>query len=91
MELELDDLLEKGIQQFSWRCHANVVVFKLEETNEQLSALSNKPETLSASMLLHDTKPWRELKRTKASVKSALDHANLLSGVRNDIEYIHLA
>jgi len=76
MELELDDLLEK-----------------LEETNEQLSALSAQPETLSASMLrtiqnhaevFQDNA--RELKRTKASVKSALDHANLLSGVRNDID-----
>ncbi|KAF8215928.1 snare region anchored in the vesicle membrane C-terminus-domain-containing protein, partial [Mycena galopus ATCC 62051] len=76
MELELDDLLEK-----------------LEETNEQLSALSTNPETLSASMLrtiqnhaevFQDNA--RELKRTKASVKSALDHANLLSGVRNDID-----
>ncbi|KAJ7195558.1 hypothetical protein B0H12DRAFT_1169347, partial [Mycena haematopus] len=76
MELELDDLLEK-----------------LEETNEQMSALSSNPETLSASMLrtiqnhaevFQDNA--RELKRTKASVKSALDHANLLSGVRNDID-----
>jgi len=28
----------------------------------------------------------RELKRTKTSVQNALDQANLLSGVRNDIE-----
>ncbi|KAK7063992.1 Golgi SNAP receptor complex member 1 [Favolaschia claudopus] len=76
MELELDDLLEK-----------------LEETNEQLSALSSNPETLSASMLrtiqnhsevFQDNA--RELRRTKGSVKAALDHANLLSGVRNDID-----
>ncbi|KAJ7651667.1 hypothetical protein DFH06DRAFT_1270542 [Mycena polygramma] len=76
MELELDDLLEK-----------------LEETNEQLSVLANEPETLSPSMLrtiqnhaevFQDNA--RELKRTKTSVKNALDHANLLSGVRNDID-----
>jgi len=76
MELELDDLLEK-----------------LEETNEQLSALANDPETLSPSMLrtiqnhaevFQDNA--RELRRTKTSVKNALDHANLLSGVRNDID-----
>ncbi|KAJ7751201.1 hypothetical protein DFH07DRAFT_527806 [Mycena maculata] len=76
LELELDDLLEK-----------------LEETNEQLSALSSEPDTLSTSMLraiqrhaelFQDNA--RELRRTKASVKSALDHANLLSGVRNDID-----
>jgi len=76
LELELDDLLEK-----------------LEETNEQLSALANEPDTLSTSMLraiqrhaelFQDNA--RELKRTKTSVKNALDHANLLSGVRNDID-----
>ncbi|KAJ6520107.1 hypothetical protein C8R45DRAFT_808394 [Mycena sanguinolenta] len=76
MELELDDLLEK----------ANPTIFKAATT------LTN-PETLSASMLrtiqnhaevFQDN--VRELKRTKASVKSALDHANLLSGVRNDID-----
>ncbi|KAF7303169.1 Golgi SNAP receptor complex member 1 [Mycena kentingensis (nom. inval.)] len=76
MELELDDLLEK-----------------LEETNEQLGALANQPEALSASMartVQHHAEIFqdnmRELKRTKASVKHALDHATLLSGVRNDIE-----
>ncbi|KAJ7109929.1 v-SNARE protein [Mycena epipterygia] len=76
LELELDDLLEK-----------------LEETNEQMSVLANEPDTLSASMLraiqrhaelFQDNA--RELKRTKASVKNALDHVNLLSGVRNDID-----
>ncbi|KAJ7103252.1 hypothetical protein B0H15DRAFT_203099 [Mycena belliarum] len=76
LELELDDLLEK-----------------LEETNEQLSVLASEPDTLSAPMsravqrhaeLFQDNA--RELRRTKASVKNALDHANLLSGVRNDID-----
>ncbi|KAJ7878609.1 hypothetical protein B0H13DRAFT_1631082 [Mycena leptocephala] len=84
MELELDDLLEKAYL---------APLPALEETNEQLSALSAQPETLSASMLrtiqnhaevFQDNA--RELKRTKASVKNALDHANLLSGVRNDID-----
>jgi len=76
MEHELDDLLEK-----------------LEETNEQLAALANEPDAVSASMLRtinHHAEIFqdnaRELRRTKASVKSALDHANLLHGVRNDIE-----
>ncbi|KAJ7786604.1 hypothetical protein B0H16DRAFT_1657846 [Mycena metata] len=79
MELELDDLLEK-----------------LEEMNEQLSALASEPETLSASMLRtiqNHTEVFqdnaRELRRTKTSVKNALDHANLLSGVRNDIDAYH--
>ncbi|KAJ7161294.1 hypothetical protein C8R43DRAFT_1086628 [Mycena crocata] len=79
LEFELDDLLEKASS--------------LEETNEQMSVLANEPDTLSTSMLraiqrhaelFQDNA--RELKRTKASVKNALDHANLLSGVRNDID-----
>ncbi|KAF9469808.1 snare region anchored in the vesicle membrane C-terminus-domain-containing protein [Collybia nuda] len=69
------------------------VVWFLEETNEQLSTLSSTPDTLSASMLravqrhrelFQDNA--RELRRTKTSVKNALDQANLLSGVRNDID-----
>ncbi|KAF8226264.1 v-SNARE protein [Tricholoma matsutake] len=76
LEIELDELLEK-----------------LEETNEQLSTLSNAPDVVSTSMLraiqrhrelFHDNA--RELKRTKTSVQNALDQANLLSGVRNDID-----
>ncbi|KAG5732831.1 Golgi SNAP receptor complex member 1 [Termitomyces sp. T112] len=76
LEAELDDLLEKQ-----------------EETNERLATISNTPELLSQSMLraiqrhrevFQDNA--RELKRTKASVKSALDQANLLNGVRNDID-----
>ncbi|KAE9409113.1 v-SNARE protein [Gymnopus androsaceus JB14] len=74
LEMETEELLEK-----------------LEEMNEQLAALDS--ETLSQSMLraiqrhrelLQDNS--RELKRTKASVQNALDQANLLSGVRNDID-----
>ncbi|KAJ3965631.1 snare region anchored in the vesicle membrane C-terminus-domain-containing protein [Lentinula raphanica] len=74
LEMEAEELLEK-----------------LEETNEQLAALD--PELLSSSMLraiqrhrelFQDNS--RELKRTKASVQQALDQANLLSGVRNDID-----
>ncbi|KAF8921932.1 v-SNARE protein [Mucidula mucida] len=76
LELEVDDLLEK-----------------LEENNEKLEELSSNPETLSQSMLraiqrhrelFQDS--VREVKRTKTSVKNAMDQANLLSGVRNDID-----
>ncbi|KAF9270712.1 v-SNARE protein [Marasmius fiardii PR-910] len=76
LEIELDELLEK-----------------LEEINDQLFALSKKPDALSPSMLraveshrvvFQDNS--RELQRTKANVKNALDQANLLSGVRNDID-----
>ncbi|KAJ2931894.1 hypothetical protein H1R20_g5200, partial [Candolleomyces eurysporus] len=76
LELELDDLSTK-----------------LQEINDQLGELSSKPELLSTSMLraiqrhreLHQDNV-RELKRTKGNVKSALDQATLLSGVRNDID-----
>jgi len=76
LEVELDDLLEK-----------------LEETNEELATLSNTPDAVSTSMLraiqrhrelFQDN--TRELRRTKTSVQNALDQANLLSGVRNDID-----
>ncbi|RDB29647.1 Golgi SNAP receptor complex member 1 [Hypsizygus marmoreus] len=76
LETELDELLEK-----------------LEENNEQLATLANNPELLSQSMLraiqrhrelFQDNA--RELRRTKTSVKNALDQANLLTGVRNDID-----
>ncbi|KAJ7492345.1 hypothetical protein FB451DRAFT_1022243 [Mycena latifolia] len=92
LELELDDLLEKAYTVRFQVVLANFPL-KLEETNEQLSALASEPDTLSAPMsravqrhaeLFQDNA--RELRRTKASVKNALDHANLLSGVRNDID-----
>ncbi|KAK0246423.1 hypothetical protein EDD85DRAFT_56716 [Armillaria nabsnona] len=76
LELEVDDLLEK-----------------LEEMNEKLGALANEPDIVSQSMLraiqrhreLYQDNV-REVKRTKASVKQAMEQANLLSGVRNDID-----
>ncbi|KAK0500668.1 hypothetical protein EDD18DRAFT_774955 [Armillaria luteobubalina] len=76
LELEVDDLLEK-----------------LEETNEKLGALANEPDIVSQSMLraiqrhreLYQDNV-REVKRTKASVKQAMEQVNLLSGVRNDID-----
>uniref|UniRef100_A0A8H8CR17 Golgi SNAP receptor complex member 1 n=1 Tax=Psilocybe cubensis TaxID=181762 RepID=A0A8H8CR17_PSICU len=77
LEIELDDLSSK-----------------LEEINDQLRALASNPELMSASMLRTIQRHrelqqdnMRELKRTKTNVKHALDQANLLSGVRNDIEY----
>ncbi|TEB38832.1 V-snare-domain-containing protein [Coprinellus micaceus] len=66
---------------------------KLQEINDQLGELAGKPELLSTSMLraiqrhreLHRDSV-REFRRTKGNVKNALDQANLLSGVRNDID-----
>ncbi|KAF9015684.1 hypothetical protein BDQ17DRAFT_1341467 [Cyathus striatus] len=76
LESELDEMLSK-----------------LEAVNEQLSDLGSDPELLSPPMIrsiqrhrevLMDNS--RELRRTKTSIKNALDQANLLSGVRNDID-----
>jgi len=76
LQLEVDDVLEK-----------------LEEINEQLAALAKEPDALSPSMLRAIQRHRelfqdnvRELNRTKVSVKHALDQANLLNGVRNDID-----
>ncbi|KAF5368580.1 hypothetical protein D9758_002182 [Tetrapyrgos nigripes] len=90
-----DDLEASGSRE-RWRdlqLEAEELLEKLEETNEQLAALANNPDTLSASMLRAIQRHRelfqdysRELKRTKASAQNALDQANLLSGVRNDID-----
>jgi len=66
----------------------------LKETNDQLAALSHEasnPPSQSMSRAIQRHRDVyqdyaRELKRTKANVQSALDQANLLSGVRNDID-----
>ncbi|KAJ8084579.1 protein transport protein gos1 [Marasmius tenuissimus] len=95
LEIELDELLEKVCSSVAVRALRiyPYAALQLEETNEQLSALSNDPDVLSPSMLraiqrhreiYQDNS--RELKRTKANVQNALDQANLLSGVRNDID-----
>jgi len=76
LEAEVDDLAEQ-----------------LDKINDQLGELAAKPELLSASMLRAIQRHrelqqdnTRELRRTKGNVKAALDQANLLSGVRNDID-----
>lgn len=76
LEAELDDLAAK-----------------LGEINDELGALASKPELLSASMLRTIQRhrevyqdSTRELRRTMGNVKTAFDQANLLSGVRNDID-----
>lgn len=77
LELEVGDLLEK-----------------LGETNDKLSELMHDSDNpLSASMLRTIQRHReiyndyvREFRRTKTNVQHALDQANLLSGVRNDID-----
>jgi len=77
LEVEVDELLQK-----------------LGEINEQLSVLSRDPEnppsqSMQRAILRHRDvyqDYTRELRRTKTNVQHALDQANLLSGVRNDID-----
>ncbi|EGO04544.1 hypothetical protein SERLA73DRAFT_173841 [Serpula lacrymans var. lacrymans S7.3] len=77
LEVEVDDFLEK-----------------LRVTNEQLAAVTsdpNMPPSQSMSRAIQRHRDVyrdysRELHRTKTNVKYALDQANLLSGVRHDIE-----
>ncbi|KIK70619.1 hypothetical protein GYMLUDRAFT_32662 [Collybiopsis luxurians FD-317 M1] len=86
--------VEAGGSRERWKdleMEAEELLEKLEETNEQLNGLD--PEILSPSMLraiqrhrelFQDNS--REFRRTKSSVQNALDQANLLAGVRNDID-----
>ncbi|KAH9897886.1 V-snare-domain-containing protein [Cubamyces lactineus] len=77
LEAEVDELLEK-----------------LQEINDQLSALAEDSENPPSQSMLRAIQRHREvyldyareLRRTKGNVKTALDQANLLSGVRNDID-----
>ncbi|KAI0715016.1 V-snare-domain-containing protein [Earliella scabrosa] len=77
LEHEVDELLEK-----------------LQEINDQLSALSTDTTNPPSQSMLRAIQRHREvyldyareLRRTKGNVKTALDQANLLSGVRNDID-----
>jgi len=67
---------------------------KLGEINEQLSVLSSDPENPPSQSMQRAISRHRdvyqdysrELRRTKTNVQHALDQANLLSGVRNDID-----
>lgn len=66
---------------------------KLRETNDELLALSNNPDTppsqsMSRAIQRHGEVYQdyaKELRRTKTNVQHTLDKVNLLSGVRNDI------
>ncbi|KAH9951013.1 V-snare-domain-containing protein [Amylocystis lapponica] len=77
LEVEVEELLQK-----------------LGEINDQLSTLSSDSENPPSQSMLRAIQRHREvyqdyskeLRRTKANVQTALDQANLLSGVRNDID-----
>ncbi|KAF8333067.1 uncharacterized protein EI90DRAFT_3052860 [Cantharellus anzutake] len=77
MEHELEDLLEK-----------------LKETHEEMVAILNNPVAAPSQSVLHAVQRHRDalqdytrdFHRAKANVQSALDRANLLGSVRNDID-----
>ncbi|KAI0363617.1 V-snare-domain-containing protein [Pilatotrama ljubarskyi] len=77
LEAEVDELLEK-----------------LQEINDELSTVANDTQNPPSPSMLRAIQRHREvyldyareLRRTKGNVKAALEQANLLSGVRNDID-----
>jgi len=80
LEAEVEDLLEK-----------------LKETNEEMSALLNDTDNAPSPSMLHTVQRHRDVlkdytqdfARTKTNVQTALDRANLLTNVRNDIDAYH--
>lgn len=88
--------VEAGGSAERWRdleVEAGQLLEKLEVANRQLGTLTETPDKLSPSMLraiqrhvelLQDNR--RDLARTKANINQSLDQANLLAGVRNDID-----
>ncbi|CAE6464518.1 unnamed protein product [Rhizoctonia solani] len=76
MEEEIEGLLEK-----------------LQETNDGMANLMSEPQAEVTTSMRHSAQMHREMLddytrdfgRTKSSVRSALDRANLLSNVRSDI------
>ncbi|TDL26405.1 V-snare-domain-containing protein [Rickenella mellea] len=67
---------------------------KLTETNDQMAALLNDPGLPPSQSMTRTVQRHRDVlrdytrdfQRTKANVQAALDKANLLSGIRNDID-----
>ncbi|TCD64311.1 hypothetical protein EIP91_004258 [Steccherinum ochraceum] len=91
------DNLEAGGSGERWKdleVEVDELLVELGEINEQLTALSNDPDSPPSQSMQRAIQRHRdvyqdyarELKRTKTNVKHALDQANLLSGVRNDID-----
>ncbi|KAF8846113.1 V-snare-domain-containing protein [Paxillus ammoniavirescens] len=67
---------------------------KLKETNDALLALSSNPDSIPSQSMSRAIQRHREvyqdyareLQRTKTNAQHALEQANLLTGVRNDID-----
>ncbi|KAI6012407.1 V-snare-domain-containing protein [Pisolithus orientalis] len=90
--------VEAGCSRERWRDVEGEVedlLEKLKETNDALLALSNNPRTSPPSQSMSRAIQrhrevyqdyLREFHRTKGNVKQALEQADLLAGVRNDID-----
>ncbi|KIJ54343.1 hypothetical protein M422DRAFT_153822 [Sphaerobolus stellatus SS14] len=80
LEAEVEDLLEK-----------------LNEINDGMAALLNDSDTPPSQGMQHTIQRHREVlrdntrdfERTKKNVRAALDRANLITNVRNDIDAYH--
>jgi len=67
---------------------------KLRETHEEMAAMLNEPLAPPSQSILHAVQRHRDalqdytrdFHRAKANIQAALDKANLLSNVRNDID-----
>ncbi|KAH9929668.1 V-snare-domain-containing protein [Fomitopsis serialis] len=91
------DDLEAGGSAERWRdmeADVDELLEKLKENNDQLSRLADDTQNPPSQSMLRAIQRHREvyqdyareLRRTKTNVQTALDQANLLSGVRNDID-----
>ncbi|KAH8119809.1 v-SNARE protein [Phellopilus nigrolimitatus] len=92
-----EDDLEASGSSDRWRDleeEVDGLLEKLRETNEELVTLLNDPDSPPSQSMTRTIQRHRDVlndyerdsNRTKANVKAALDRANLLSGVRNDID-----
>ncbi|KAI0308269.1 v-SNARE protein [Multifurca ochricompacta] len=78
----------------SWREAESEVEDLLEKTNAALDAVAQDTDSPPSQSMLRAIQRHRdvyqdygrEFRRTKANVQAAIDQANLLSGVRNDID-----
>ncbi|KAF8560109.1 V-snare-domain-containing protein [Imleria badia] len=89
-----DDVESSGSRE-RWRdlqSEVEDLLEKLKETNDALLALSTNPDvsqSMARAIQRHREVYQdyaREFQRTKANIQLALDQANLLTGVRNDID-----
>ncbi|GJE89662.1 V-snare-domain-containing protein [Phanerochaete sordida] len=93
----IQDDVEAGGSTERWKdleIESEELLQKLGELNEKLGALSNDPDSPPSQSMLRAIQRHREVyqdyskefRRTKTNLQHALDQANLLSGVRNDID-----